>query len=178
MDPLMHELLQRPNLVAEAIILSSKKHKDPKSTEELKGSLAPFFFADRIRFRDLPVLYGLNILDIFRIAFMKLSIFRQIIMKVSGKYESHQKKFDDFMESSFSDASYHGTIQDTGETLAEPIRRKPGMTKTKPSISKDKESTRKAIAAAADPQKKKVDKNYSRTEQDSAWQNFGKTIKK
>lgn len=177
-DPLMHELLQRPNLVAEAIILTSKKNKDVKTSEDLKSSLAPFFYSDRIRFRELTVLYGLNIIDIFQIAFMKLSIFRQIIMKVSGKYESHYKRFDDFIEYSFNELPNREKIHDTGDTLAEPIRRKPGMVNVKSANQNEKDVTRKKAGRGTTPEIKKVPKNYSRTEQDSAWKNFQKSIKK
>jgi len=177
-DPFMFELLQRPNLVAEAIILSAKKHKDVKNSEDLKNCLAPFFFADRIRFRDLAVLYGLNMIDIFRFSFMKLSILRQIIMKVSGKYESHYKKFDEFIEGSFNEINAplnKKQLRDTGETIAEPIRRKPGFS-NKPTKSKE-DRARKTIQNDHASTTKKQDKDYSRSEQDSAWRNFSDTLK-
>ncbi len=176
-DPALFELLQRPNLVAEAIILSIKKHRDVKSSDDLKTSLTPFFHPDKIRFRDYHQLFGLNIQDLFKFAWLRLSIIRQIILKISGKYESIKGKFDEF-SGSFRMNSDHGTSTRAGSSTKDEKAKRRDEAETRRKridASNNKKTSSSKVIATAAPKK---DRNYSNQEKDTAWSAFGKTIKK
>ncbi len=86
--PLLGEFLARPQLLAEAIIHDAKQKREGVSTEELKGVLTPYFDVDTSQLKPLNELFGLNIVAIFDDAFAQTSVFRQILLRLSGRHES------------------------------------------------------------------------------------------
>ncbi len=178
LDHLMHALLQRPSMVAEGIILSIRKHKETKTAEELKIALGPFFLGDRLQFRENSVLFDLNIITIFKLAFLKLSIIRQLVLKISGKFESLYKKFDEFVETTFSDE----ILREKKLKKADDSEERLGHGERKQSDPEDGATRRKRLSGGSSkesaPSPPPVPKKYSKDERDGAWQNFGKTLKK
>ena len=86
--PLLGEFLARPQLIAEAIIHDAKQKREGVSTEELKSVLTPYFDVDTSQLRPLNELFGLNLVAIFDDAFARTSVFRQILLRLSGRHES------------------------------------------------------------------------------------------
>jgi len=174
LDPALYELLQRPNLMAEAIILSVRKHKEIRNPEDIKIHLAPFFHTDRLSFREQSVLFGLNLNQVYKFAYLKLSLFRQIFLKITGKYEDFRKKFSEFSES-FSE-------QETSVSSLERSRAKDSESR-EDRRAKILAETRAANNSGKKPESKKLPKlakkrSYSAEEQESAWKEFGKSLDK
>lgn len=86
--PLLGEFLARPQLLAESIIHDAKQKREGVSTEELKGVLTAYFDVDSSQLKTLNELFGLNIVAIFDDAFARTSVFRQILLRLSGRHES------------------------------------------------------------------------------------------
>ncbi|MFW6232306.1 MAG: hypothetical protein ACOC37_04555, partial [Spirochaetota bacterium] len=86
--PLLGELLGRPQLLAEAIIQDAKRKREGVSTEELKGVLAGWFNVDSSTLRSLNELFALNIVQIYDVAFGRVGVLRQILLRLSGRHES------------------------------------------------------------------------------------------
>lgn len=170
------ELFDRPNLVAEAMIHSMKKSKDVRSADELKGALSGYFYTDRIRFKFFSIIMGLNLVEIYRIAFMKLGIIRQFILKMTGRNESFLKKFAGFvMEDSGALGSGRESISQ-GESARERFedRRRKELLASKKT---DKKTGGSSMGMVNKP-KAPNPRSYSPEERNSAWDQFGKTLKK
>ncbi|HKJ85088.1 MAG TPA: hypothetical protein VKA06_03380, partial [Spirochaetia bacterium] len=86
--PLLGELIARPQLLAEGIIQDAKQRRESISTEELKGVLASYFNVDNSTLLPLNELFGLSIVTIFDDAFASASVFRQLLLRLSGRHES------------------------------------------------------------------------------------------
>jgi len=181
--PAFWEMLQRPNMVAEAIIYSARKLKSVKGSDELKQILSIYFYTDRIRFKPLSLVFNLNIHDIFRLAFFKLSILRQIFMKISGKFESLKRKFNGFQIESSSLGVQDYEVDEQGKYAAMKRKRESDEKRQERLSSVNKPVTsvtpaKKTKAELSAELIQKNNKNYSRQERDSAWGEFEKTLKK
>lgn len=86
--PLLGEFLARPQLVAEAIIHDAKQKHEGVSTEELKSVLTVYFDVNTSQLKPLAELFELNIVAIFDDAFARTNVFRQILLRLSGRHES------------------------------------------------------------------------------------------
>ncbi|MFW5684997.1 MAG: hypothetical protein ACOC1I_09100, partial [Spirochaetota bacterium] len=86
--PLVSELLARPQMLAEAVIQDAKQRREGVSTEELKGVLAAYFNVESSAVRPLHELFEVNLVDIFDAAFAGIGVFRQIFLRIAGRYES------------------------------------------------------------------------------------------
>jgi len=86
--PLLGELIARPQLLAEGIIQDAKQRRESVSTEELKGVLASYFDVDTSALLPLSELFGLSIVAIYDEAFANTSVFRQVLLRISGRHES------------------------------------------------------------------------------------------
>lgn len=87
-DPILDELLSRPQLLAEAIILEAKQRRPGISGDELKGILASCFRIDASALKQLCELFELDIVAIFDQAFARSGVLRQLLLRISGRYES------------------------------------------------------------------------------------------
>lgn len=178
LDPILFELLQRPNLVAEAIILSIRKHREIKNADDLKSHLAPFFIQDRIVFKTLPQLFGLNLLDIYKLAFLRTSLLRQLIGRITGKHELLLNKFADLAEGFMeAESSPRQPRNETNAPETRPDRqsRESRGKQSRHSSAKPQGAAKKPPAAAPKPVQPKL---YSTDEQNNAWRAFQDRILK
>lgn len=174
-DPLLFQLLQRPQAVAEAIINSSKKSNKVRSAEEMKLVLAGFFYPDQIRFKELAIICGIDLREIYQQAFMRLSILRQIIMRVTGKHESFNRQFNEHVQKLYSNLAKHSESRQDAEPEGRPSRSKAPESSAKAGPGAEK-SRRKLGSSPAKPAK--TAKMYSETEQEKAWRSFQDSLKK
>lgn len=186
-DSLLAALLTKPQAVAEAIINSSKRSNKVRGVEDMKLVLASFFYPDQVKFKELSVIFGMDLREIYQHAFLRLSLFRQIVMRITGKHESFVRQFADHMQKLYANVAKKGgqpTIAGAEGEDADPKSRRRLAAKTMTSRRE-----RLAAAASAKAERKAVEppgkgtvikqgKNYSQNEQDSAWQAFQKTLKK
>lgn len=180
-SPALADLLDRPNLVAEAIIHSARRQKDVRNPEEMKALLSPYLHTDRIRFRALSQILGLKVQEIYRLAYMRLSILRQLILRFSGRHDSFLRKFDSFVLD--DDLSLMGSAEEGSERLSSADRarerreREERRQKTSAKTGKagkDVKNSKPGVKPAA----AKGPRQYTVQERDSAWTEFSRSIKK
>lgn len=172
------DLLDRPNLVAEAMIYSVKKNKDVRSADELKSALSAYFYTDRIRFKYLSIILGLNLVEIYRIAFMKMGIIRQFILKMTGKNESFLKKFSGFVMEDSNIVQQIAPMENNGRSNSAKDRYEERRRKEMSVIKKADKKLGGKPAQGKIPKAPPKARTYSPEERNSAWDQFGKTIKK
>jgi hypothetical protein len=93
LDPLVSNFLSKPSVVAEAAVLWAKQQKAAKNVDDLKRLMYPYFEPGSMKFRDLCQLFQLNMLEVFDYAFPRLSLFRQIIMRITGRYRGYREQY-------------------------------------------------------------------------------------
>jgi len=177
-DPILYDLLQKPQAVAEAIISSSRKSNKLKSVEDMRLLLASFFYPDQIKFKDLSIICGIDLRDIYKHAFMRLSILRQIIMRITGKHESFNRQFAEQVqrtygnvEKSLSDARAETSM------IPEPGKKSSRVRDRQSQVRGDGRIVKKQLKPLADSAPVKP-KEYSQAERESAWSQFSKSVKK
>ncbi|KGE71401.1 hypothetical protein [Spirochaeta lutea] len=197
-DSLLYQLLQKPQTVAEAIIIASKQSSRVRSVEDMKLILASFFYPDKIKFKELALIFALDVREIYQHAFLRLSILRQIVTRLTGKHESFQRQFSEHVQKLYGNIARQGgsvesaekRLGDAGGAPDDPemIPSRPERTaesqgssgrhqRTSRGSSKPQKAASKS-ATGAKAEIKKIPKHYSRTEQDSAWKQFSKVVKK
>jgi len=92
-DPFLFACLKRPRIISEAIIHNAKSRKKIKDIEKIKQQLEKFFKKGRMEFLDIDTLMNLVILDVFEEAFNTLPVFKQLIIRIMGRYESYKERY-------------------------------------------------------------------------------------
>jgi hypothetical protein len=182
-DPVLHGLLQHPHWVAEAFISSSRKSKKLQSVEDMKLVLASFFLSDQIKFKHLSLIFGLDMKEIYTHGFLRLSLLRQIWMKLTGKNEGFKKQFNEqvqkIYETSLSGIQVDSTTMVTKRPNKEERNKRTHESSNriirKPSGSSPRSGIQPIPTSDSTSGKPK---NYSRTEQENAWTEFSKSLKK
>ena len=86
-------LLKKPATVAESFIQSGRKGDRSNSVEDMKAILVSFFYPNEVIFKELQVIFKLDIRDIYRQTFLANGIIQRFILRITGKHESYTKKF-------------------------------------------------------------------------------------
>jgi|GEM_PF-2061060 len=172
MDPFLSELFDKPRLLTEAVVYRMKEKQKIKDPALITRELGKYFKPDTMAFRSMASILQFSIVDIFLRAFSRLSFFRQFWMRLTGKYESYRNQY---LGRSLMPASGLSTPASsrraTGEkTISDaPRGRKPGHSRKGapgPASRKKISKTRPAN-----------EKSYSKKQQESAWDEFSKTIR-
>lgn len=85
---LLASLLERPQVIAEAVILDTKQRREGITPEELRASLGDYFDVNASALRPIAELLGLDVVAIFDDAFARVGVLRQIFLRISGRHES------------------------------------------------------------------------------------------
>jgi len=182
-DPLVYALMQKPAVLAEALIHDARRRNLTKNVTDLKQRLSIYF--DPSDMKPLPPheWFDLQIMQIFETAFNRLHILRRIWIRITGKYESFKTKYvgrpvssagvrtsppisgatDSGGEQSGTATAHRSRSPGAGSVRSAPARR--SRTKTPPTAK----PTVKPTPA--------IPKEYSKRQVDSAWESFGKTLK-
>lgn len=176
--PLFGELVARPQVVAEAIIHDAKQRREVISTEELKALLAEFFNVESSELKPLCELLGLSIVGIYDEAFARTSVFRQILLRLSGRHESlratYTRRFGARPRSAHLNVSSGlppGRAAADGPGLHEP----PGVRAGGRSGAADRPETASTRRRRPAPRPARP-KTKSRDEIEQVWQEFGKAL--
>jgi len=81
-------LLAHPQLLAQAIVHDARNEAPTTSAEELRRRLFVYFDAGGNELRPYTELLGIDVRALFQKSFGQLNVFRQLWMKVTGRYES------------------------------------------------------------------------------------------
>ncbi len=177
--PLFGELLARPQIIAEAVIHDAKQRREVISTEELKALLAEYFVVESSELKPLAELLDLSIVAIYDEALTNTGVFRQILLRLSGRHESlratYTRRFGPRSKPTSSSAVEDGA---GGRRAASPAaaRHEPPGTRTGgrggPVGRAESASTRRRRPPPA-PGKPKA---KSRDEIEQIWNEFGKAL--
>ncbi|AHC15605.1 hypothetical protein L21SP2_2244 [Salinispira pacifica] len=200
MDSLLASLLTKPSTVAEAFIQNSRLVKELKDVEEMKSVLVGFFYPERIQFKELQIIFNLGIKDIYMHAFLNFGILRQLILRITGRHESFQKKFGDQMQSIYrrmvneaalpehyspqrkrarEDRAFRaGADGSRGPRSSSQRKLSTGRQGGSASGSSSRSKAKVSGKVSGKPEIIQKKRLYSRQEQDSAWSEFSKSIKK
>ncbi len=163
-------LVEKPSILAEAMILHIKQNHLAQNVEELKQRLSAYFDPDTMQPLPLHEWFNLRPLDLFEKAFEKLPILKRIWIRLTGKYESYRGRY--LGQTAIRNATGSGSRPQRAESERSGDGKKDkGAAKPPPSRRTSRAPRPSAAAQAAK-------RAYSRKQVDSAWDEFGNTIKK
>ncbi|MBN2625246.1 MAG: hypothetical protein JXA95_01170 [Spirochaetales bacterium] len=174
--PILHTLLEKPKIVSEGIIHWAKKRSNTPSPDQVRILLNKYFEEDStLKFIRTDRLLELYLQPLFMEAYQKLPLFRRVMMRLFGRYDSFLEAFSktpdkNGVRKGFSprDGSPAGSY--TGKTLS-PVRDPMEEYHRSRSSSSSSRSYRRSGA-------KEKEKRYSNREQNNAWSEFGEALKK
>jgi hypothetical protein len=173
-DPFVFEIRQKPRLLAEIIIYAFREKMKVKDLNEIKEELERYFKPDSMVYKNFTTILSLTIIDIFFRAFSRLPFWRQIWLKITGKYKSYQNQYMGQSTKLLSPASFGRKDDKRIQKTASSDQGYPPRQDGKPAAG-----TRIKIQRRRRIEKPKpvVKKAYSKKQQESAWQDFSKIIR-
>lgn len=92
-DAVLGELLVRPQLLVEAVIHDAKLRREAITADELKNALAVYFDIAGSELLPATELFDLDIVAMFDTAFGRLNVFKQIVLRLSGRHDSLRQNY-------------------------------------------------------------------------------------
>ena len=92
--PLLAEILARPQALAEAMVREARRKGTADSLEELKVALSGYFQVEDSKLKPLQDILGIDIPAAFDRAYERLSVFRQLLLRITGKHESLRSSYE------------------------------------------------------------------------------------
>lgn len=182
-DPMMLALLDRPAIVSEAVIHTAKKKMKINDVSRIKNLLENYFEPGRLKFKSLESLFNLNILDIFQYAFLKMPIWKQLFIRILGRYDSYRKQFTGMSRrSEHSSHSKGSSSKRRGEsvpdfsTMSREERRAEYKNRQRQRGSQGKKGRSPSIPSFNKPQP--IKRRYTKEEQNQAWTEFTDSFEK
>lgn len=175
-------LIDKPAVLAEAMILHAKQNKLAKDVNELKERLSLYFDPETLKPLPLRDWFNLRLTEIFEYAFERLPILRRIWIRLTGKYDSLRNKY---VGSGVSNGklplrTYERSKPITGGV--EPRRpvsassRRPSTERSQRRKAKTENVTRKTRRSK--PKTEPVKRPYSKKQIETAWDSFSDVIRK
>jgi len=201
-DPFLADLIEKPAILAEGMILHAKQNKLVNDVTELKHRLAVYFDPETMKPLPLHEWFNLRLLEIFESAFEKLPILKRIWIRLTGKYESFRNRYvgQSAIRRQEREAASATFADRSGRGDAAGDRRTPGRTDRRDlaeqssrrgsSVSGRTASSRRSGTSAprrsgssggskgGTPAEAAAKRAYTKKQVDSAWEQFGSSIKK
>jgi hypothetical protein len=95
-DKFIAELFERPRIFAESIIHIAKREYKLSDVEQVRPVIEQYFQPETMQFRLYAEVLRLNIYNIFKQAFLSLSVLRQFWMKITGKFRAHTETYEQY----------------------------------------------------------------------------------
>ncbi|SIP97779.1 hypothetical protein SAMN05920897_10265 [Alkalispirochaeta americana] len=175
------ELIGKPVLLAEGIIHHTKLTRQTITPAELRQQLSLYFDTETLRPLPLREWFGLRLVDIFDRAFARLPVWHRLWLRMSGKYESFRGRFLKQTEHtkplrSFRDTPHHQerSRHDRDQEHLSGKGSTPGRGESSSRSTSPQGRTRGQKGSAAT----KSQRAYNRKQVESAWKEFGSTLKK
>ncbi|GAB6089598.1 hypothetical protein [Spirochaeta dissipatitropha] len=190
MDPFAADCLERPNIISEAMVHYLKTRRKVQSPDDLRAHLIVFFHARNLMFLPLAEIFNLNLGEIFKNGFLRLPLWRQIIIRATGRYGALEEKY---IGRSFT--SYKRLMKDELKARQDflpvntdegaPNMKRNNQDRNRLSLRADSskasrsrtsaaQGRRSAIKKVSSPAKKRT---YNVNEQEEAWKKFGDSLK-
>ncbi|MDR1932830.1 MAG: hypothetical protein LBQ57_08430 [Spirochaetales bacterium] len=157
-DPLLSEIFTKPRILSEALIYTLKEKRKVRDMETIQTELEKYFTSDTMQLKGFSVILNISLADIFQRAFSRLAWWRQILIKLTGKYSSYQAQYakQGYRQAGASRAA-NGSLPEISGTAENPA------------AALMPRGRKKAQAAKK--------KNYTRRQREHAWDEFSKTIR-
>jgi hypothetical protein len=152
-DPLLGDIFAAPKVFSEALMYTLREKRKIRDMNLVKEELEKFLQSETMQFKSLPVILQFSAVEIFNRSYSHLSWWRQLLMKLTGRYKSYQNQY---ARTSPSQARKAGDSSSSGSSRG------------------SSQSSSLSQARGAAQQKKK---NYTKHQQENAWSEFSKTIK-
>ncbi|MGI9255661.1 MAG: hypothetical protein ACR2PY_01855 [Salinispira sp.] len=173
LDPVLFSLLKRPAVVGEAIIQSQRIPGKLLSMSDMENALIPFFYPKQIKFKELQVIFKIEVNNLYLKAFQRLGILRKIFLKILRKHNHDVRKFTD---------QWHNIYQRMLQKSALPPeiaeREQQRFQNASPSHWKKLRASKTFSRTRFSRKPQRLKHQYSRKEQDMAWNEFSKRLKK
>jgi len=195
-------LFAHPQLLAQAIVHDARNEAPSTSAEELRKRLFVYFDAGGNELRPYTELLGIDVRALFQKSFGQLNVFRQLWMKVTGRYESLLTHFARFVryaspqqgESAGADTDAPGTEEQRSNSRRRAQEGRTalrgsggGAPRSSPSRGRDTSQKKRAANSrkrsggkkrAEKPETHRPPRPYTDEQRDSAWKDFEKSIRK
>ncbi len=174
----LHELLNSPEVIAEAVVIWAREQGPIKDVDELKRIMQRHFMPGTTQFYDLAVMLDLNLLELFDRSFRSLSPLRQIIYRLFGRHEALRARFIE--EASKATLPPAASRRDAGASprretrpVAEPRTARPRGSAPRSRGTGQPGTQRPGATRTSKPP---GPRQYTRRDQDKAWDEFRKRI--
>lgn len=192
-DPLVTELLQQPELVAEAVVHTCRTRLHISDPREIKRSLEVLFEHGGVKPRPYSYLLALDLTAIFEVAYARLGVLRQLMLRLSGRLDLMRQRFSEV--SAQADKPGRGGGRSRIEDVLDQLER--GV--SEPADQSAASAARLSVGSSggsrkpgdsSDPrwggmgprdrrkQPETVNRRYSKKQQESAWQEFERNVRK
>ncbi len=197
MDPFFTALLERPQVFSEAVIYTARKKMKIDDVDKIKELLTRYFKEDKVEFKPVDELLGLDSLSIFESAFLRLPLFRQLMIRIMGRYSSYQEQFlgQRGQEKTAPKVKKKDSMDSLRKNSQERKRRPPSKTKAGKGAAGEGRSSRagnsqKGKSASGSgsgsgskdheirPSSSAAERRYTKRDQDEAWGKFIDSFKK
>lgn len=174
----LYELLNSPEVIAEAVVIWAREQGPIKDVDELKRIMQRHFMPGTTQFYDLAVMLDLNLLELFDRSFRSLSPLRQIIYRLFGRHEALRARFIE--EASKATLPPAASRRDAGASprretrpVAEPRTARPRGSAPRSRGTGQPGTQRPGATRTSKPP---GPRQYTRRDQDKAWDEFRKRI--
>ncbi|MDA3811340.1 MAG: hypothetical protein PF518_13535 [Spirochaetaceae bacterium] len=179
-DPMMISFLDRPAIISEAIIHVAKKKMKVRDIARIRTMLEYYFEPGKLKFKPLEVLFNLDILEIFQYAFLKIPIWKQLFVRILGRYDSYRKTFTGMSR------TFKAKTSKTNENLISSIKKNEPdfsnmtMEERKREYRKRQNysSPSRRKSSSRSGEKPVMKKRYTTQEQNAAWNEFNTSFTK
>jgi len=93
LHPLLGEIIARPKVLAEAIVRDAKAHHGVKKPDQLRRFLTRYFNVETSQLLPLAEILSLDVVAALEAAYGKLNVFRQFVLRITGRYESIRGRY-------------------------------------------------------------------------------------
>lgn len=178
-DPMMISFLDRPAVISEAVIHMAKKKMKVKDVGRIKVLLENYFEPGRLKFKSLEILFNLNVLDLFQYAFLKIPLWKQLFIRILGRYDSYRRTFTGMNRNSVSKRTIP---QMGGGAKKEPdfssMSREDRKAEYKKRQNLNSRAGSKRRRSPSPAEQQVVKRRYTKQEQNEAWTDFTSSFQK
>lgn len=190
MDSFAADCLERPNIISEAMVHYLKTRRKIQSPDDLRAHLIVFFHARNLMFLPLAEIFNLNLGEIFKNGFLRLPLWRQIIIRATGRYGALEEKYigrsftsykrlmkdelkarQDFLPANTDDSAPNRRRNNQDRKILSARADKRKFSRQKTPTAQGRQST---ISKVSRPVKRRT---YNVNEQEEAWKKFGDSLK-
>jgi hypothetical protein len=191
MDWFLGAILKRPAVLAEAIIWHAKQNKLANDVSGIKQRLAVYFDPETLTPLPPHDWFNLHMFNIFESAFERLHTLRRIWIRITGKYDSFRSRY--IGEDSIGSQVAPATAIESAKTVGTSDRSTAGQAGKNGRMQSGTDGTNgsrahvgrggaasggTAARKRSKPTTKAKQRSYNKRQRDSAWEQFGESVKK